>query len=103
MKILAFGDLHGNYLKVLDYLNNNNLDLIIITGDITNFGPAELGEEILNEIKLTKEVIVEEDEDEIGGDHKPDKMKIDDLMKGMEIMDGMDGMDGVLSGQSPGL
>ena len=50
MKILAFGDLHGNYLKVLDYLNNNNLDLIIITGDITNFGPAELGEEILNEI-----------------------------------------------------
>ncbi len=50
MKILAFGDLHGNYLKVLDYLNNNNLDLIIITGDITNFGPAELGAEILNEI-----------------------------------------------------
>ena len=50
MKILAFGDLHGNYLKVLDYLNENNVDLIIITGDITHFGPAELGEEILNEI-----------------------------------------------------
>ncbi len=50
MKILVFGDLHGSYLKVLDYLNHNNLDLIIITGDITNFGPAELGEEILNEI-----------------------------------------------------
>jgi len=50
MKILAFGDLHGSYLKVLDYLNGNNLDLIIITGDITDFGPAELGEEILNEI-----------------------------------------------------
>ncbi len=50
MKILAFGDLHGSYLKVLDYLSGNNLDLIIITGDITDFGPAELGEEILNEI-----------------------------------------------------
>jgi Icc-related predicted phosphoesterase len=50
MKILAIGDLHGSYLKVLDYLRGNNLDLIIITGDITDFGPAELGEEILNEI-----------------------------------------------------
>ena len=60
MKILAFGDLHGNYLKVLDYLNNNNLDLIIITGDITNFGPAELGEEILNEISHGRSVIIKD-------------------------------------------
>ncbi len=50
MKILAFGDLHGKYQKALDHLNENKVDLIIITGDITNFGPAELGEEILNEI-----------------------------------------------------
>lgn len=50
MKILALGDLHGNYRKVLDYLKENKVDLVILTGDITHFGPAELGEEILNEI-----------------------------------------------------
>lgn len=50
MKILAVSDLHGNCKKILDYLKNNRVDLIIISGDITNFGPPELGEEILNEI-----------------------------------------------------
>lgn len=50
MKILAVGDVHGNYKKIMEYLKNNKVDLIIITGDITQFGPAELGEEILNEI-----------------------------------------------------
>lgn len=50
MKILAFGDLHGNYQKAVDHLKENKYDLIIITGDITNFGPDGLGEEILNEI-----------------------------------------------------
>lgn len=50
MKILAIGDLHGNYEKILDFLKGNKVDLVIVTGDITHFGPAELGEEILNEI-----------------------------------------------------
>lgn len=50
MKILAVGDMHGNYKKILDYLKENRVDLVILTGDITHFGPAELGEEILNEI-----------------------------------------------------
>jgi Icc-related predicted phosphoesterase len=50
MKILAVGDIHGDYRKIINYLKNNKVDLIIITGDITQFGPAELGEEILNEI-----------------------------------------------------
>lgn len=50
MKILAVGDLHGDYKNIIDYLKENKVDLIIITGDITHFGPAELGEEILNEI-----------------------------------------------------
>jgi Icc-related predicted phosphoesterase len=31
-------------------LKENQVDLIILAGDITNFGPPELGEEILNEI-----------------------------------------------------
>jgi hypothetical protein len=50
MKILAVGDIHGDYQKIIKYLKDNKVDLIIITGDITQFGPAELGEEILNEI-----------------------------------------------------
>jgi Icc-related predicted phosphoesterase len=50
MKILAVGDVHGDYLKIIDYLKNNKIDLVIVAGDITQFGPAELGEEILNEI-----------------------------------------------------
>jgi uncharacterized protein len=50
MKILAVSDIHGKYMKILDYLKENSVDLIILTGDITHFGPSELGEEILNEI-----------------------------------------------------
>lgn len=50
MKILAVGDIHGDYQKIVKYLKNHRVDLIIITGDITQFGPAELAEEILNEI-----------------------------------------------------
>lgn len=50
MRILAVGDIHGNYMNVIRYIKENPVDLIIVTGDITHFGPPELGEEILNEI-----------------------------------------------------
>lgn len=50
MKILAVGDIHGKYMKIIKYIKENPVDLIIISGDITHFGPPELGEEILNEI-----------------------------------------------------
>jgi hypothetical protein len=50
MKILAVSDLHGNIKPIITYLKDNKVDLIIIAGDITHFGPAELGEDILNEI-----------------------------------------------------
>jgi len=50
MKILAVSDLHGDVKPITSYLQNNKVDLIIIAGDITHFGPAELGEDILNEI-----------------------------------------------------
>jgi Icc-related predicted phosphoesterase len=51
MNILAISDLHGSTHNVLNnYLNDNKIDLIIIAGDITHFGPAELAEDILNEI-----------------------------------------------------
>lgn len=50
MKIVVFSDIHGKYEKVINFLKNNHVDLIILPGDITNFGPSELAEEILNEI-----------------------------------------------------
>lgn len=50
MKILAMGDIHGKYQKILNYLPESDADLIILTGDITHFGPPKLGKEILNEM-----------------------------------------------------
>ena len=50
MKILAVSDIHGKHMKIIEYLKKNHVDLIILTGDITNFGPCELAEEILNQI-----------------------------------------------------
>jgi putative phosphoesterase len=52
MKILAMGDIHGQCQKIFNYLQKNKVDLIILTGDITHFGPSKLCEEILNEICL---------------------------------------------------
>lgn len=48
MKILGISDLHGKLLE----LNNLNeeIDLIIVSGDITDFGPVELAEKILNKL-----------------------------------------------------
>ncbi|HMK54025.1 MAG TPA: metallophosphoesterase [Methanobacteriaceae archaeon] len=50
MKILAVTDMHGNFKPLVDYLKKNQVDLVILAGDITHFGPPDLGEEILNEI-----------------------------------------------------
>jgi len=50
MRILAVSDLHGDVKPIITYLNDNKVDLIIIAGDITHFGPAELAEDILNEL-----------------------------------------------------
>lgn len=50
MKILQVSDIHSHHKKLMEHLKNNRADLIIITGDITQFGPPELGEDILNDI-----------------------------------------------------
>jgi uncharacterized protein len=50
MKILAVSDIHGKYMNIIEYLKEYPVDLIILTGDITHFGPPELAEEIINEI-----------------------------------------------------
>jgi len=41
-KILAISDIHGEENENLyTYLNNNDIDLVLILGDITNFGPLD--------------------------------------------------------------
>lgn len=48
MKILMITDIHSNPDKIYGYLDNNPVDEIIITGDVTDFGPEELFVDILN-------------------------------------------------------
>ncbi len=51
MRILALSDLHGlNPRSLHEYLDENKVDLIIIAGDITHFGPPELARDILDDI-----------------------------------------------------
>lgn len=50
MKILQVSDIHSDHKKLMEHLKHNPVDLIIITGDITQFGPPELAEEILDDI-----------------------------------------------------
>ena len=51
MKILAISDVHGEDNENLyNYLNNNDVDLVLITGDITNFGPLEFVGEFIGRI-----------------------------------------------------
>jgi len=55
MKILALSDLHGiNPKTIHQYLEENKIDLIIIAGDITHFGPPELAKDILDDIAAHK-------------------------------------------------
>jgi Predicted phosphohydrolases len=41
MRILAIADIHGNIAtlsKIVNKVRNNNIDLILVAGDLTNFG-----------------------------------------------------------------
>jgi len=55
LKILTFADIHGSQYR-LNIINKNiekyNPDLIIICGDITQFGPEDIAIKILNQIKI---------------------------------------------------
>ena len=49
VKILAISDAHGEENENLyTYLNNNEIDLVLILGDITNFGPLDFVETFIN-------------------------------------------------------
>lgn len=59
MNILAISDVHAKENQGLyDYLKNNNIDLIIVSGDITNFGPPEFAEDFLNKISDFGAIVV---------------------------------------------
>lgn len=51
MNILAISDVHAKENQGLyNYLENNNVELVIVSGDITNFGPPKFAEDFLNKI-----------------------------------------------------
>ena len=50
-KILAISDVHGEENENLyAYLNNNDIDLVLVLGDITDFGPLEFASEFLDKV-----------------------------------------------------
>ena len=51
VKILAISDVHGEENENLySYLNNNEIDLVLILGDITDFGPLDFVETFINKV-----------------------------------------------------
>ncbi|MDL2246396.1 metallophosphoesterase [Methanobrevibacter sp. OttesenSCG-928-K11] len=51
MNILAISDIHGEEnTKLFEYLKNNDIDLVLISGDITDFGPLEFVDTFINKI-----------------------------------------------------
>ncbi len=49
MKLLALSDLHGDYSYIRAILNNaGDFDVLTISGDLTNFGPDEKVNELLD-------------------------------------------------------
>lgn len=50
MKIFMITDIHSNPDKIYNYLDENSVDEIIVTGDVTEFGPEELFVDTLNNL-----------------------------------------------------
>ena len=54
MKILVIGDIHGSVIrvqKIVELIHNKDIDLVLITGDLTEFGDAREAEEVLKPVK----------------------------------------------------
>jgi Icc-related predicted phosphoesterase len=55
MKILAVADIHGSQYRLNLVLNNVKVhkpDLVVVCGDITQFGPGELATTLLNQLPV---------------------------------------------------
>jgi len=55
MKILSVADIHGSQYRLNTVLNNigkYSPDLVVICGDITQFGPREVATNFLNQIPV---------------------------------------------------
>jgi hypothetical protein len=55
MKLLAAADLHGSQYRLnilLDNIENYAPNLVVICGDITQFGPGEIAKNFLNQIPI---------------------------------------------------
>jgi len=51
MKILAISDIHSaENDNLIDYIENNDIDLVIISGDVTDFGPLEFVDTFIKKI-----------------------------------------------------
>ena len=51
MKILAVSDIHGKKnKKLIKYLKNEDISLVLLAGDITDFGPLEFVDEFISEL-----------------------------------------------------
>lgn len=50
MRILMITDIHSNPEKIYGYLDENSVDQIIVTGDVTEFGPETLFVETLDKL-----------------------------------------------------
>ncbi len=55
MKIIAFGDIHMEYQGAQAIPGLGEADLVIITGDLTNFGHADDARKVLDGLGLDKE------------------------------------------------
>ncbi|MDR3222680.1 MAG: metallophosphoesterase [Methanobrevibacter sp.] len=58
MKIIHISDVHSNENEnFLKYLDENEIDLVLISGDITDFGPQEFADDFLNNLASKTSVI----------------------------------------------
>jgi Icc-related predicted phosphoesterase len=58
MKIIHISDIHsGNNENFFKYIDENEIDLVIISGDITEFGPLEFATDFLNKTASKTKVI----------------------------------------------